>query len=112
MLTSVCVVDDDNYKGELFSAEWVLVDLWAAWCAPCRQLAPILESVAQKYAGRIKVCGVNVDAAPLLATKYDVHALPTLLLMRAGQPVYRQVGVLSQRALETTLDSFIEESIS
>ncbi len=112
MSASVCVVNDNNYKGELIGAEWVLVDLWAAWCAPCQQLKPVLEAVAQKYAGRVKVCGVNVDEAPLLATKYDVHALPTLLFMRGGEPVYRRVGVLSQRELETALDSFIEESVS
>ena len=112
MATSVCVVDDDNYKGELVGAEWVLVDLWAAWCGPCLQFKPVLEAVAQKYAGRVKVCGVNVDEAPLLATKYDIHALPTLLVMRGGELVHRRVGVLSQRELEATLDSFLEESVS
>lgn len=112
MPTSVCVVDDDNYKDVLSGTEWVLVDLWAPWCGPCQQLKPAVEAVAHRYVGRVRVCGVNVDEAPLLATKYDVQALPTLLLMRAGQLVHRKVGVLSQHALETILDSFLGESIS
>ena len=112
MATSVRIVDDNNYKGELVGAEWILVDLWAVWCGPCLQLKPVLEAVAQKYAGRVKVCGVNVDEAPLLATKYDVCALPTLLFMRGGELIDRRVGVLSQSELEATLDSFLKESAS
>ena len=103
-------VDDDNFKGELMAAPWALVDLWAAWCAPCRQLESILTSVAPQYADRVKFCKVDVDSSPLLVTKYNVQAVPTLLFLCAGTLVSRHVGLLSPCELEKELDLFLEES--
>lgn len=103
-------VDDDNFKGELMGAPWALVDLWATWCAPCRQLESILASVAPQYADRVKFCKVDVDSSPLLVTKYNVQAVPTLLFLCAGTLISRHVGLLSSGELEKELDSFLEES--
>jgi thioredoxin 2 len=70
----------------------VLVDLWATWCGPCRMVAPVVERAAREYAGRLKVVKVDVDRAPSVAARYDARSIPTLLLLRAGRVVGRQVG--------------------
>ncbi|GAA2251546.1 MULTISPECIES: thioredoxin [Kitasatospora] len=70
----------------------VLVDLWAAWCGPCRLVSPELEQVARDLAGRIKLVKVDVDASPEVARRFDVQAVPTLLVLDLGQVVARQTG--------------------
>lgn len=70
----------------------VLVDLWAAWCGPCRMVAPVVERAARQYAGRLKVVKVDVDRAPAVAARYDARSIPTLLLLRSGRVAGRQVG--------------------
>lgn len=109
-MVDFCAVDDDNFKGELMGAPRALVDLWAAWCVPCRQLESVLERAMPLYADRVKFCQVNVDRSPLLVTKYDVQAVPTLLFIRGGELVSRRVGLLSSGELRQELDAFLEES--
>ncbi|MDD7922267.1 thioredoxin [Actinomycetospora chibensis] len=70
----------------------VLVDLWAAWCGPCRMVAPVVERAAREYAGQLKVVKVDVDAAPSVAARFEARSIPTLLLLRSGRVVGRQVG--------------------
>jgi thioredoxin 2 len=82
----------------------VLVDLWAPWCGPCRMVSPALEQVARDLAGRIKLVKVNVDEAPRLAHRYDVQAIPTLLMLRKGQTAARQTGALPPPALRNWVD--------
>jgi thioredoxin 2 len=77
----------------------VLVDLWAPWCGPCRVVAPGVERAAQELAGRLKVVKVNVDEAPRVAERFGVQAIPTLLILRQGQEVARQVGAVPLPAL-------------
>lgn len=72
----------------------VLVDLWAPWCAPCRMIAPAVERVAGELAGGLKVVKVNVDEAPRVAARYRATSIPTLLLLRDGREVGRQVGAM------------------
>ena len=72
----------------------VLVDLWAPWCGPCRMVAPGVERAAAELAGRLKVVKVNVDHAPGISARYAVQGIPTLLILRDGQPVARQVGAV------------------
>ena len=72
----------------------VLVDLWAPWCGPCRMVAPVLERAAAELAGKLKVVKVNVDVAPGVSARFAVQGIPTLLVLRDGEPVARQVGAL------------------
>jgi thioredoxin 2 len=72
----------------------VLVDLWAPWCGPCRMVAPGVERAAQQLAGKLTVVKVNVDEAPEVSARFGVQGIPTLLVLRDGQPVARQVGAV------------------
>ena len=82
----------------------VVVDLWAPWCAPCRMVSPALERLARDLAGRIKLVKVNIDEAPRLAQRFDVRAVPTLLILRKGVVIARQAGALPLPALRTWLE--------
>jgi thioredoxin 2 len=70
----------------------VVLDLWAPWCGPCRTVSPILEQLAGEFAGKCKVVKVNVDQAPAISNRYGVQGIPTLVLLRDGREVSRQVG--------------------
>jgi thioredoxin 2 len=77
----------------------VLVDMWAPWCGPCRIVDPGVEQAAERLAGRLKTVKVNVDEAPKTAERFGVQGIPTVLLIRGGKEVARQIGALPPRAL-------------
>ncbi|MGD9702276.1 MAG: thioredoxin [Acidimicrobiia bacterium] len=83
----------------------VLVDLWAPWCGPCRTIGPLIEQAARELAGRMKVVKVNVDVAPGVSRTYGVQGIPTMLLLRDGHEVARQVGALPGHALREWIDA-------
>ena len=82
----------------------VLVDLWATWCGPCRMVSPALEQLAGERAGSLKLVKVDVDAAPALSQRFEVQAVPTLLLMDGGRILARKSGAAPVAALRTWLD--------
>ncbi|MGY1679687.1 thioredoxin [Geodermatophilus sp. SYSU D01176] len=82
----------------------VLVDLWATWCGPCRAVSPALERLAAALAGRVKLVKVDVDAAPGLARRFGVQAVPTLLVLDRGEVVARQAGAAPEHALRAWLE--------
>ncbi|MFJ9840302.1 thioredoxin [Kitasatospora sp. NPDC101155] len=86
----------------------VLVDLWATWCGPCRMVSPALEQVAEDLAGRIKLVKVDIDRSPALARRFEVQAVPTLLILDHGRPVARQTGAAPANALRR----WVDESLS
>ena len=87
----------------------VVADLWAPWCVPCRMVSPALERLARDLAGRIKLVKVNIDEAPQLAQRFDVHAVPTLLILRNGQVTARQAGALPLPALRAWAEHALAE---
>jgi thioredoxin 2 len=96
--------DDDFAAVAGASPMLVLVDLWAPWCAPCRQVAPSVERLSVERAGHLKVVKVNVDEAPGLARQLDAMSIPTLLLVRGGDVVDRVVGAASYERLASWVD--------
>jgi thioredoxin 1 len=83
----------------------VLVDYWADWCGPCKMIAPVLEEVAQEYAGRVKIGKLNVDENGQTAGKYGIRSIPTLLLFKDGKVTATKVGVLSKAQLTEFIDA-------
>jgi thioredoxin 2 len=101
-------VTDANYASEVEAAsEPVLLDLWAAWCGPCRTLAPVIEELAGDFAGRVKVGKLNVDENPVTAGRFGVRSIPTLLVLRGGREVDRLVGVMPKAEIARRLERAI-----
>ena len=102
------VVDasDDDFAAVAEAATIpVLVDLWAPWCAPCRKVSPVLEQLAGEFAGRLKLVKVNADEAPALSERFEVLAIPTLILLRGGEVIDKQVGAAPASVLRSWVTS-------
>jgi thioredoxin 1 len=97
---------DANWEEQVLHSEQpVLVDFWAPWCGPCRQIGPSLEELAGEYAGRAKVVKVNVDENPEVAGRYNVRSIPTLLVFVKGQVVEQQTGAAPKPVIAKLLDA-------
>ena len=107
---SVSAVTDENFATDVLAASSpVLVDFWAEWCGPCKAIAPIVEAVAKDYAGRVKVCKMDVDGNQNTAAEYGIRGIPTLMLFNKGQLVKSHTGSgLSQSELAAFIDSALE----
>ena len=113
MSQHVSEVNENNFEQDvLLSASPVLVDFWAAWCAPCRFLAPIVETVAEEYAGRARVVKLNVDQNQSVSQRYAIKGIPTLILFNGGAEEERVVGVTSQEAISLMIEKSLRESNS
>ncbi|MEK7448744.1 MAG: thioredoxin [Planctomycetota bacterium] len=101
MSANVLEITDSVFDTEVLKSTLpVIVDLWAPWCGPCRMLAPLMETLAGSYRGKLKITKINTDDNPEMSTKYQVMAIPTLLFFKQGQLVERSTGVKSQNELE------------
>jgi len=100
------VVSDRNFDQTIKSYSLVVVDCWAAWCAPCRAIAPVVEQLAKEYSGKIVFGKLNVDENPETARKFGIMAIPTLLVMKGGQEVDRIVGALPKNQLEEKISAY------
>ena len=89
----------------------VLVDLWAPWCGPCKMVAPAVEQVARELAGHVKAVKVNVDEAPGVASRYQARSIPTLLLLRNGREIGRQVGAMPAVQLLAWVRAAVEDRV-
>ena len=101
---------DDDFEEVVTAASLpVLVDLWAPWCGPCRVVAPGVERASRTLAGRLKAVKVNVDEAPRVAERFGVRGIPTLLILRQGREVARQVGAVPPPALVRWVEEVIDK---
>ena len=96
---TVAVTDDSFAADVLTSNTPVLVDFWAAWCGPCKMVAPVLEEIASEKAGELTVATLDVDATPTTARDFQVVSIPTMILFKDGAPVKRIVGAKGKAAL-------------
>jgi len=98
-------INDDNFNSEVLeSSEPVLVDFWAPWCGPCRQLTPIIEELAAENKGSVKIAKLNVDEASKVAQEYGISSIPTLLLFKGGEVQQRVLGVKPKAQIQELLD--------
>ncbi|MBE6642911.1 MAG: thioredoxin [Clostridia bacterium] len=97
---AVITVTKENYNEEVINSTVpVLLDFWATWCGPCRMLSPIVDEIANEVEGKAKVCKINVDEQPELAQQFGIMSIPTLVFMKNGEIVAKEVGVRSKQVI-------------
>lgn len=108
MSNNIVHVTEASFDQEVLTAEQpVLVDFWAEWCGPCKMIAPVLDEIANEYAGKLKVCKVDVDSNAGIPEKFGIRGIPTLIIFKDGNAVETKVGALSK----TQLTEFINGCI-
>ena len=108
MSTAIAQVTDDQFDEQVLkSTEPVLVDFWAEWCGPCKMIAPLLDEVAQSYAGKLKIAKVNIDQNQKTPRNYNVRGIPTLMIFKDGKVQATQIGAVSKTQLTQLIDKTI-----
>lgn len=106
MSDNIVHVTDSSFEDEVLKADVpVLVDFWAEWCGPCKMIAPVLDEIAGEYAGKLKVCKLDVDANNETPEKFSVRGIPTLMIFKGGNAEATKVGALSRNQLSEFINS-------
>ena len=106
---SEVILTEANFEQEVLKSDKpVMVDFWATWCGPCKMLAPVVETVAEEYNGKAKICKLDVDQAMSVAAKYKISSVPTVIFFKDGQAVAQTVGLQSKEALCAKLDDLLK----
>lgn len=106
----VVIGTDGNFTKEVLqSTQPVLVDFWAPWCGPCKMVGPVVEDLAQEYAGRLKVVKLNTDENPETASTYGIMSIPTLAIFNNGKAVDGMVGAAPKKMLKELLDKHVQD---
>jgi len=109
----VTEVSDSSFEKDVLQSDRpVLVDFWAAWCAPCRMLEPTVDAVAEKYAANARVVKVNVDDNPSISQRYGIKGIPTLILFKGGKEAERVVGATSKEAIARMIDKHVAGAVT
>lgn len=104
---------DAGWDAEVLQSDKpVLVDFWAVWCGPCRQMTPIIDQLADEYAGKVKIGKLNVDENGQTAMRYQVRGIPTMLLFKGGQLVGSKVGAVGKADLQKLIEPHVSVSVS
>jgi thioredoxin 1 len=108
MSEQIVHVTDDSFESDVIkSNQPVLIDYWAEWCGPCKMIAPVLDEIAEEYAGRLKVAKLNIDENPNTPPRYGIRGIPTLMLFKDGEVEATKVGAVSKSQLVAFIDSNI-----
>ncbi len=106
---NIMEVSDSSFETDILKNDKpALVDFWAAWCGPCRAIAPAVKELADAYAGRLKVAKLNVDENPATPSKYGIRAIPTLLFFKNGKLIDQITGAVSKNVIEDGIKKIIE----
>ena len=106
MIDTIVHVTDASFEADVLQSDIpALVDFWAEWCGPCKMIAPIRDEIAMEYAGKIKICKVDVDSNPETAAKFNVRGIPTLLILKNGVVEATKVGALSKGQLTEFIET-------
>jgi thioredoxin 1 len=101
------ILSDATFSSEISKYPVLVVDFWAAWCGPCRMVAPIIEQLAKEYSGRVAFGKLNVDENPLTASEFQVESIPTLLIFRDGEQIDGLIGAAPKHEIESKLKAHL-----
>lgn len=107
-MSKVMEVTDASFEAEVLKHPApVLVDFWASWCAPCRTMAPIIDSIAAEFEGKLKVAKLNVDEHQSIAAKFAIMSIPTMIIFKEGEEIDRVIGFIAQKNLSEKIKEFL-----
>jgi thioredoxin 1 len=108
LMADIMQVTDGDFEQEILKADTpALVDFWAAWCGPCRAIAPVVEELAKDYAGKLKVAKMNVDENSKTPVKYGIRAIPTLILFKNGNVMDQITGAVSKSQIDNAIKKML-----